>query len=210
MPSPRRALQASLVIAALAAFAALPRAPRDDRHWELPKSAARFVSPPSERELRAETLHEPTLDLTVHELWLSGRDGTTVLLDGELDASVTLSALEAEGKALHIATRRLEPGRYEHVHAVLSLASTGLDGAKVPVYCKGETTALTSAWMCMFEWPLEQPLSIEDPAALLWLRIDAPRDVGPDGKSLVVAPRLTLAIDAAGLAIEASAQSARR
>jgi hypothetical protein len=209
MPTPRRVLQASLVVVTLTAFAAVPRAPRD-RAWELPPSAARPVAPPSRAELRAETLHEPTLDLTIHELWLSGRDGTTVLLDGELDASVTLSALEAEGKALHIATRRLEPGAYERVHAVLSLASTGLDGAKVPVYCKGETTALTSAWMCLFEWPLERPLSIDDPAALLWLRIDAPRDVGPDGQSLVVAPRLALAADEAGLALEASPKTARR
>lgn len=209
MPTPRRVLQASLVLVALAAFAALPRAPRD-RAWELPASAARAVAPPSVREVRAETLHEPTLDLSIHELWLSGRAGTTVLLDGELDASVTLSALEAEGKALHVATRRLDPGRYERVHAVLSLASTGLDGAKVPVYCKGETTALTSAWMCVFEWPLEQPLVIDDPAALLWLRIDAPRDVGPDGKSLVVAPRLALAATVAELGLATPATAAQR
>ncbi|TAJ17752.1 MAG: hypothetical protein EPO68_08920 [Planctomycetota bacterium] len=187
------------MLAALAAFAALPRAPRD-RGWELPVSAARAVAPPNLREVRAETLHEPTLDLTIHELWLSGREGATMLLDGELDASVTLSALDAEGKALQIATRRLEPGLYERVHAVLSFASTGLDGAKIPVYCNGETTALTSAWMCVLEWPLEQELSIDDPGAMLWLRIDAPRDVGPDGKSIVVLPRLALAATEAGVA----------
>jgi len=196
MPSPRRLLQFTLVLLALAALAAVPRAPRDEIDWELPAAAVQPQAPSSQAAVHAETMHEPTLDLTLHELWLSGPQGTTVLLDGALDASVTLSALDAEGKSLPIATRRLEPGLYGRVHAVLSLASTGLDGAEIPVYCRGEQSALTSAWMCVFEWPLERELVLGPDTWPLWLTLDAPRDVGPDGQSLVVAPRLSLAASA--------------
>jgi hypothetical protein len=141
----------------------------------------------------------PTLEVEFHDLRLEGPGGIAVLLDRSSDDSVTLPGLELDGQAFPIVARRIDAGRYDTLHAVLTLRSTGLDGASVPVYCAGASDSLASAQECAFEWQLDEagvPLRIEDGTLPLWLRLDMPRHVGPDGSSLVVAPRVALSTHA--------------